>query len=170
MIPGEDDCPIIGEPLKTGVKSKNGQGVPASRKADEVRLYALRGGLTTKMVRTAHFRSHEVFRGDHRSQVIKHIEQNRRKTWFSSDFLVILDYPAKPDTEIPNSEFLIPNFPLSSFEFSQPVRYSWFPVITDIGSIHLPPCFTPRWRCGCWTISAWQGSEVLPITAPSWIS
>ena len=52
------------EPLKTGVKSKNGQGVPASRKADEVRLYALRGGLTTKMVRTAHFRSHEVFRGD----------------------------------------------------------------------------------------------------------
>lgn len=31
-------------------------------------------------------------------------------------FLVILDYPAKPDTEIPNSE--IPNFPLSSFEFS----------------------------------------------------
>ena len=65
MIPGEDDCPIIGEPLKTGVKSKNGQGVPASRKADEVRLYALRGGLTTKMVRTAHFRSHEVFRGDH---------------------------------------------------------------------------------------------------------
>jgi len=26
------------EPLKTGVKSKNGQGVPASRKADEVRL------------------------------------------------------------------------------------------------------------------------------------
>ena len=54
----------IREPLKTGVKSKNGQGVPASRKADEVRLYALRGGLTTKMVRTAHFRSHEVFRGD----------------------------------------------------------------------------------------------------------
>ena len=52
------------EPLKTGVKSKNGQGVPASRKSDEVRLYALRGGLTTKMVRTAHFRSHEVFRGD----------------------------------------------------------------------------------------------------------
>ena len=52
------------EPLKTGVKSKNGQGVPASRKADEVRLYALRGGLTTKMVRTAHFRSHKVFRGD----------------------------------------------------------------------------------------------------------
>ena len=52
------------EPLKTGVKSKNGQGVPDSRKADEVRLYALRGGLTTKMVRTAHFRSHEVFRGD----------------------------------------------------------------------------------------------------------
>ena len=56
---------IVWEPLKTGVKSKNGQGVPASRKADEVRLYALRGGLTTKMVRTAHFRSHEVFRGDH---------------------------------------------------------------------------------------------------------
>ena len=55
----------IGEPLKTGVKSKNGQGVPDSRKADEVRLYALRGGLTTKMARTAHFRSHEVFRGDH---------------------------------------------------------------------------------------------------------
>ena len=56
---------IIREPLKTGVKSKNGQGVPDSRKADEVRLYALRGGLTTKMARTAHFRSHEVFRGDH---------------------------------------------------------------------------------------------------------
>ena len=52
------------EPLKNGVKSKKGQGVPDSRKADEVRLYALRGGLTTKMVRTAHFRSHEVFRGD----------------------------------------------------------------------------------------------------------
>ena len=52
------------EPLKTGVKSKNGQSVPDSRKADEVRLYALRGGLTTKMARTAHFRSHEVFRGD----------------------------------------------------------------------------------------------------------
>ena len=51
---------IIGSPLKTGVKSKNGQGVPDSRKADEVRLYALRVGLTTKMVRTAHFRSHEV--------------------------------------------------------------------------------------------------------------
>ena len=46
------------------MKSKNRQGVPDSRKADEVRLYALRGGLTTKMVRTAHFRSHEVFRGD----------------------------------------------------------------------------------------------------------
>ena len=50
------------------MKSKNGQGVPASRKADEVRLYALRGGATrccrAKMVRTAHFRSHEVFRGD----------------------------------------------------------------------------------------------------------
>ena len=46
------------------MKSKNGQGVPDSRKADEVRLYALRGGLTTKMARTAHFRSHEVFRGD----------------------------------------------------------------------------------------------------------
>ena len=54
------------EPLKTGAKSKNGQGVPDSRKADEVRLYALRGGLTTKMARTAHFRSHEVFRGDHK--------------------------------------------------------------------------------------------------------
>ncbi len=52
------------EPLKTGAKSKNGQGVPDSRKADEVRLYALRGGLTTKMARTAHFRSHKVFRGD----------------------------------------------------------------------------------------------------------
>ena len=56
------------EPLKTGVKSKNGQGVPDSRKADEVRLYALRGGATrrcrAKMARTAHFRSHEVFRGD----------------------------------------------------------------------------------------------------------
>ena len=58
------------EPLKTGVKSKKGQGVPDSRKADEVRLYALRGGLTTKMVRTAHFRSHEVFRGDLQSLVI----------------------------------------------------------------------------------------------------
>ena len=56
---------MIREPLKTGAKSKNGQGVPDSRKADEVRLYALRGGLTTKMARTAHFRSHEVFRGDH---------------------------------------------------------------------------------------------------------
>ena len=55
---------MIREPLKTGAKSKNGQGVPDSRKADEVRLYALRGGLTTKMARTAHFRSHEVFRGD----------------------------------------------------------------------------------------------------------
>ena len=53
---------------KNGVKSKNGQGVPASRKSDEVWLYALRGGATrccrAKLVRTAHFRSHEVFRGD----------------------------------------------------------------------------------------------------------
>ncbi|MBS6587022.1 MAG: hypothetical protein KH345_12830, partial [Eubacterium sp.] len=36
----------------------------------EVRLYALRGGLTTKMARTAHFRSHEVFRGDHNNPAI----------------------------------------------------------------------------------------------------
>lgn len=35
-----------------------------------VRLYALRGGLMTKMVHTAHFRSHEVFRGD----LIKFVE------------------------------------------------------------------------------------------------
>ena len=54
---------ILWEPLKTGVISKNGQGAQASRKTDEVRLYALRGGLTTKIVHTAHFRSHEVFRG-----------------------------------------------------------------------------------------------------------
>ena len=33
-------------------------------KTDEVRLYAVRGGLTTKMVRTAHFGSHKVFRCD----------------------------------------------------------------------------------------------------------
>ena len=36
----------INSTLKTGAKSKNGQGVPDSRKADEVRLYALRGGAT----------------------------------------------------------------------------------------------------------------------------
>ena len=62
------DSAFLWEPLKTGVKSKNGQGVPDSRKADKVRLYALRGGATrccrAKMARTAHFRSHEVFRGD----------------------------------------------------------------------------------------------------------
>ena len=62
------------EPLKTGVKSKNGQGVPASRKADEVRLYALRGGLKKQAVCYTHFHSNKVFRGD---QYIK--MQNLRK-------------------------------------------------------------------------------------------
>ena len=70
------------EPLKTGVKSKNGQGVPASRKADEVRLYALRGGLTTKMVRTAHFRSHEVFRGDRKCEYRKSVFQHERQAQY----------------------------------------------------------------------------------------
>ena len=55
----------IREPLKTGVKSKNGQGVPDSRKADEVRLYALRGGLKKQAVCYTHFHSNEVFRCDH---------------------------------------------------------------------------------------------------------
>ena len=67
------------EPLKTGAKSKNGQGVPDSRKADEVRLYALRGGLTTKMARTAHFRSHEVFRGDRKCEYRKSVLQHERQ-------------------------------------------------------------------------------------------
>ena len=55
---------LLGESLKTVVKSKNGWGEPDSRKADKARLYALRGGLTQKMVCTAHFCSQEVFIGD----------------------------------------------------------------------------------------------------------
>ena len=55
---------LLWEPLKTGVKSKNGQGVPASRKADEVRLYALRGGFLKQAVCYTHFHSNKVFRGD----------------------------------------------------------------------------------------------------------
>ena len=46
------------------MKSKNGQGVPDSRKADEVRLYALRGGLKKQAVCYTHFHSNKVFRGD----------------------------------------------------------------------------------------------------------
>ena len=42
---------VIWEPLKTGLKRENGQGVPDSRKADEVKLYALRGGLDRKSTR-----------------------------------------------------------------------------------------------------------------------
>ena len=34
-------------------------------KADEVRLYALRGGLKKQSVRYTHFHSNKVFRGDH---------------------------------------------------------------------------------------------------------
>ena len=80
--------PYLWEPLKTGVKSKNGQGVPDSRKADEVRLYALRGGLTTKMVRTAHFRSHEVFRGDfiiHKQFIGVNMDCSRKKHMLFDD-------------------------------------------------------------------------------------
>ena len=35
-------------------------------KADEVRLYALRGGLKKQAVCYTHFHSNKVFRGDHR--------------------------------------------------------------------------------------------------------
>ncbi len=35
-------------------------------KADEVRLYALRGGLKKQAVCYTHFHSNEVFRGDHK--------------------------------------------------------------------------------------------------------
>ena len=55
---------FIKEPIKNVVRSKKGQGAPASRKADEVRLDALQGGLTTKTGYTARFCSHKVFRGD----------------------------------------------------------------------------------------------------------
>ena len=36
-------------------------------KADEVRLYALRGGLKKQSVCYTHFHSNKVFRGDHNS-------------------------------------------------------------------------------------------------------
>ena len=55
---------VIWEPLKTGLKRENGQGVPDSRKADEVKLYALRGGLKKQSVCYTHFHSNKVFRGD----------------------------------------------------------------------------------------------------------
>ena len=55
---------VIWEPLKTGLKRENGQGVPDSRKADEVKLYALRGGLKKQSVCYTHFLSNKVFRGD----------------------------------------------------------------------------------------------------------
>jgi hypothetical protein len=58
------DSAFLWEPLKTGVKSKNGQGVPDSGKTDEVRLYALRGGLKKQAVCYTHFHSNKVFRGD----------------------------------------------------------------------------------------------------------
>ena len=35
-------------------------------KADEVRLYALRGGLKKQAVCYTHFHSNKVFRGDHK--------------------------------------------------------------------------------------------------------
>ena len=57
-------------------------------KADEVRLYALRGGLKKQSVCYTHFHSNKVFRGDHLIQ-----SDNRRDS----------------GTEIPNSAFLIPN-------------------------------------------------------------
>ena len=44
--------------------SPTGEDTPNARKADEVRLYALRGGLTKQSVCYTHFRSNEVFRGD----------------------------------------------------------------------------------------------------------
>ena len=54
------------EPLKTGLKRENGQSAPNAMKADEVRLYALRGGLKKQSVCYTHFHSNKVFRGDHK--------------------------------------------------------------------------------------------------------
>ena len=56
---------IIREPLKTGLKRENGSSAPNAMKADEVRLYALRGGLKKQAVCYTHFLSNKVFRGDH---------------------------------------------------------------------------------------------------------
>ena len=55
---------MLWEPLKTGLKRENEQSTPNARKADEVRLYALRGGLKKQVVYYTHFHSNEVFRGD----------------------------------------------------------------------------------------------------------
>ena len=44
--------------------SPTGEDTPNARKADDVRLYALLGGLTKQAVCSAHFPSNEVFRGD----------------------------------------------------------------------------------------------------------
>ena len=55
---------ILREPLKTGLKRENGYSAPNARKADEVRLDALRGGLTKQAVCYTHFPSNEFFRGD----------------------------------------------------------------------------------------------------------
>ena len=52
------------EPLKTGLKRENGKSAPNAMKADEVRLYALRGGLKKQAVCYTHFHSNKVFRGD----------------------------------------------------------------------------------------------------------
>ena len=50
--------------LKTGLNREKRQGASAARKADEARLYALRGGLTQQTACTADFLSNKVFRGD----------------------------------------------------------------------------------------------------------
>ena len=54
----------IWEPLKTGLKRENGQSAPNAMKADEVRLYALRGGFLKQSLCYTHFHSNKVFRGD----------------------------------------------------------------------------------------------------------
>ena len=55
---------LFREPLKSGLKRENTQSAPDSRKADEARLNALRGGLTQKAVCYADFSSNKGFRGD----------------------------------------------------------------------------------------------------------
>ena len=45
---------------KNGLKRENGQSAPNARKANEVRLYALRGGLTKQAVCYTRFHSNEV--------------------------------------------------------------------------------------------------------------
>ena len=54
---------LYGAPLKTGLRRQNRHDASAARKADEARLYALWGGLTTQTACTVDFDSNKVFRG-----------------------------------------------------------------------------------------------------------